>query len=90
MIDVSDLVDGQARCPRCGAKVRETHYACPRCAKVLTWKKKPDQKEAPNDVCECGHLRSEHILRGQVELSPCIKRGCSCTAFRSQLVESNE
>ncbi len=48
MIDDSDLVDGQARCPRCGAKVRETHYACPRCAQVLTWKKKPDNEEAPS------------------------------------------
>ena len=48
MNDDSDLVDGEARCPRCGAKVRETNYACPRCAQVLTWKKKPDDAEAPS------------------------------------------
>ena len=88
MTEDSGPLDGEARCPRCGAKVLETSYSCPQCAQVLT--RKPDKDEAPDGVCECGHLRSKHILRDEVGLSPCIKLGCSCTAFRSQPVESNE
>ena len=82
MIKDSDPVDGEARCPHCGAKVLETSYACPNCGQVVRWMRKPDEEEAEEsaaDVCECGHLRSEHILRGQVSL--CIKPGCSCMAF---------
>ena len=47
MIDDSDLVDGEARCPRCGAKVLETNYACPNCGQVVRWMKKPNEDEAP-------------------------------------------
>ena len=84
--------DGEAICPRCGAKVLETDYVCPRCAKVLTWKRKPYEEEAPKrqgeesaaEVCKCGHPRAAHVIRPGADLSPCVKRECPCTAFTPQ------
>ena len=32
-----------------------------------------------NDICACGHKRSDHRSRGQ---HPCRKRDCSCKAFQ--------
>ena len=48
MIDDPDPVDGEGRCPHCGAKVLETDYACPNCGHVVWWMRKPDEEEAPD------------------------------------------
>ncbi len=48
MTEDSGLLDGEARCPRCGAKVLETDYACWKCGDYMQgWAKKPDKDEAP-------------------------------------------
>ncbi len=48
MIGDFDPGDG-AFCPRCGAQVLETDYACAQCTQLLPWKweKKPDEEELP-------------------------------------------
>ena len=89
---IEDPVDHKGFCPRCGEQVMGTDYACPRCALVLPWKKKPEEEEAEEsaaEVCKCGHRRDAHVGAG-TDFSPCIKPGCSCTAFTPQPTASTE
>ena len=48
MIEDPDPVNGEGRCPHCGAKVPKIDYACPNCGQVVRWGKKPDKHEAPD------------------------------------------